>query len=398
MIRYNFFGVSSGKNPKVQLKTEQETDLDFLALLTGPVTSVAKEEIISYLKDAEGLDKPFDECAVKANVLSNRLSESVAAWVRGEQLTLSILGGWDVWVLRGRTELLRIHVGEQLNVAHNVSIKKNVVFSEDDVVLIGDKKFSSHLEESMLVKILADRGLTAQGKSDLLYNLSGVKKEEDPMMIVVLESAMLPSKGQKIELENTMQKVQEVAELKEDYSKTYRNERRNAILTFSVFVAFTALVLMLHRNNEAKWESRLEENKTLFDSLSKDVTLLSDEVEAFKKLQAKEVGSIKATGFDPYDGQHFRMYGLLRDKKRVYTRTMIAEKFNIYNPAAIEYKDAMDERWFIVPVKGVHYVKKGETAFSIGKLYYKNPKNHKLIQDFNPKINAGRYIFIPFEQ
>jgi hypothetical protein len=92
----------------------------------------------------------------------------------------------------------------------------------------------------------------------------------------------------------------------------------------------------------------------------------------------------------------YKIYGLYRDKSGKQTEKEIAKKFYIKSEKAIKIAEINGEKAFVVPVKGIHIAKSGDTAFSIAKKYYKNDKQAQLITDFNGEIQAGQTVFLPF--
>jgi ABC-type Na+ efflux pump permease subunit len=93
----------------------------------------------------------------------------------------------------------------------------------------------------------------------------------------------------------------------------------------------------------------------------------------------------------------YKIYGLYRDKTLKQTDISVAKKFNIKSEKAIKNAEINGEKAFVVPVKGVHIAKNGDTAFSIARKYYKNnEKLSKLIEEFNGEIQAGMIVFLPF--
>lgn len=92
----------------------------------------------------------------------------------------------------------------------------------------------------------------------------------------------------------------------------------------------------------------------------------------------------------------YKIYGLYRDKSGKQTEKEVAKKFYIKSEKAIKSAEINGEKAFVVPVKGIHIAKSGDTAFSIAKKYYKNDKQAQLITDFNGEIQAGQTVFLPF--
>lgn len=99
--------------------------------------------------------------------------------------------------------------------------------------------------------------------------------------------------------------------------------------------------------------------------------------------------------FDPLDRKNFRLYGLFKDENNELSAAKLAEKFNV-RADAVKSFDAEGGKWYIVPIKIAHYLRKGETAEGLARRYYKNNKKASLILDFNKRFDAETWIYIPF--
>ncbi|KXX71481.1 hypothetical protein [Flammeovirga sp. SJP92] len=176
------------------------------------------------------------------------------------------------------------------------------------------------------------------------------------------------------------------------------NQQRNTIYNFAGFVLFTLLVIFMYNKNKTNWKGELDVKQQEIAQLQKALNKANDKIHSYDNYQKLHTQSIAERNFDAFDSERYRMYALFRDVRNKFDRNQVAEKFNIYNPLAIETKVVMGENWFIVPVKGTHLVQKGETLKKIASLYYDNPKEGiQLIQQFNPQVVEGHSIFLPFE-
>ncbi|MEM1136494.1 MAG: hypothetical protein AAGI07_11705 [Bacteroidota bacterium] len=167
------------------------------------------------------------------------------------------------------------------------------------------------------------------------------------------------------------------------------------IIAFTVFVAFTAY---LYLTNQHKWQLSAEKNTVLVDSLKQLTAMYQDQLEKYKQNEALQTQTLKETRFDSFDSDNFRLYGLYRDVEKRYSIMDVSLMFNVNNANAIKSNDVLGERWFIIPMKGVHFWKEGETITDIAALYYDEKKDSTLISKFNLDGSAGRYIFIPFNK
>ncbi len=93
----------------------------------------------------------------------------------------------------------------------------------------------------------------------------------------------------------------------------------------------------------------------------------------------------------------YKIYGLYKDKSGKQKEAAIAQKFNIKSEKAIKSAEVGGEKAFVVPVRGIHIAKNGDTAFSIARKYYKNEQIASLIEEFNGEIQAGMIVFLPFD-
>ncbi|ANQ49788.1 LysM peptidoglycan-binding domain-containing protein [Flammeovirga sp. MY04] len=199
---------------------------------------------------------------------------------------------------------------------------------------------------------------------------------------------------------NREKALQEVFPFEKEADEALRNpnQKKNQIYNFVGFVLFTLLIIFMYQQNKSNWESQIQEKDDEIANIKKENTKSEKTIEAFQRYQTQHIQSIANRDFDVFDNERYRMYALFRDARKKFKREEIAEKFNIYNPLAIEAKVVMDENWFIVPVKGTHLVQKGETLKKIAQMYYDNEQEGiKLIQEFNPQVVEGHSVFLPFE-
>ncbi|MGF1534196.1 MAG: hypothetical protein ACFCUI_10870 [Bernardetiaceae bacterium] len=172
-------------------------------------------------------------------------------------------------------------------------------------------------------------------------------------------------------------------------------ERRTLITTILVFL-FSALLLLLYTDNRRSWQQTHQELRQQNDSLRLAAEAMQSQIEQAQYQDSLLRKRLYESYFDPYDAEKFRVYGLYRDPARRYDASSIAERFNIETPSAVKYSRVLEEDWYIVPVKGLHWVSAGDTPEALAKRYYFSPKDADLIRAFNPTIKPGRWIFIPF--
>ncbi len=126
------------------------------------------------------------------------------------------------------------------------------------------------------------------------------------------------------------------------------------------------------------------------DDLKTEIEFLKRELHQYKVADSVRNSAIA-------NASSYKVYGFFKNEK-YKTEKEVANKFHIKSEKAIKVAELNGEKAFVVPVKGTHIAKSGETAFAIAKKYYKNEKLSELITDFNGEIKAGMVVFIPFEK
>ncbi|MCU0391385.1 MAG: hypothetical protein MUE81_09730 [Thermoflexibacter sp.] len=168
------------------------------------------------------------------------------------------------------------------------------------------------------------------------------------------------------------------------------------ITALSVFF-LSLFIIFLFLSSKAAWMQKLKEASQGTEPLRQENITLKSKLEFYRKQDSVYAKMIAERTFDPKDIENFRMYGLFKDKGQKYTIEQVAQKFNIPNEKAIKLTEVQEDNWFIVPVKGMHFVRKAETAGSIAKKYYSDTGDSVLIKEFNPIIKMGNMIFIPYD-
>lgn len=177
-------------------------------------------------------------------------------------------------------------------------------------------------------------------------------------------------------------------------------------ITFSQTTLITALsvfflslfVIFLFLSSKSSWTQKMKETEAKVEPLQQENITLKSKLEFYRKQDSVYAQMIAARTFDPKDIENFRVYGLFKDKGQKYDLEEVAKKFNIPNAKSIKLTEVGDDNWFIIPVKGTHFVRKAESASSLAKKYYGNVNDSILIKDFNPTIKMGNMIFIPYNQ
>ncbi|MGB0522640.1 MAG: hypothetical protein ACPGJS_06755 [Flammeovirgaceae bacterium] len=177
---------------------------------------------------------------------------------------------------------------------------------------------------------------------------------------------------------------------------TLQNRFQNRLWSFIAFLLFMSFIAALYLLNRGSWKEQAASQQLLIDSLQNHTQELSHRIAYLQKAKQQEIESIRTLSFDSFDEDQYRVYGLYRDKNKKQTLETISQKFNVYNAGAIKYSDVLGERWFIVPIKGVHFMREDETLEEISMQYYGNPADSMLIVQFNPVIKPLKSLFIPF--
>ncbi len=170
----------------------------------------------------------------------------------------------------------------------------------------------------------------------------------------------------------------------------------NSTQNFIAFLIFVGIIATLFLFSKANWERKLKVSQTEVDSLLNHSKELEARIEFMQKAESKRVESVIENKFDSFDAGNYRIYGLFRDASKKMTREGLSNDFNVYNAGAIQYNEVVGERWFAIPVQGVHFMQKDETLSEIAEKYYGNVKDTAIISAFNQKIEPYRHIFIPF--
>jgi hypothetical protein len=179
------------------------------------------------------------------------------------------------------------------------------------------------------------------------------------------------------------EKTQEQAKVDAKTTKVATND--NAVLVDKA-LEDAAKEDMETTNNAESNENNQEKSELVTEN-----TKLKAELQAFKIADSLRISNFTTMA-------SYKIYGFYRDKSGKQELVAIAKKFSIKSEKAIKIAEVNGEKAYIVPVKGLHIAKNGDTAFSIARKYYKNDKLAKLIEDFNGEIQAGMTVFLPFNQ
>lgn len=180
-------------------------------------------------------------------------------------------------------------------------------------------------------------------------------------------------------------------------SKSYQNNFvRNTLITALSVFALSSFIILLYMSSKNEWREKVQLFQSQNDSLQRFQVLLQTRLLKRALEDSIKQKIVYDTYFDPRVENNFRMYGLFKDRKGAYSTQTLARRFNISNEKSIKLSEADGEKWYIIPVKGVHFVEKGENLQSITVNYYSNRADSVLIKEFNGEIKSGTFIFIPY--
>ncbi|GAA4829235.1 hypothetical protein [Algivirga pacifica] len=383
MISYDFFGIAHPSKQTLYSSKQQLQHTATFVAIDGTYTEIAKKRIAEGVMQAllDLSENTFQAACQRTGFDETMMSEGIAVAIKEDKIH---------WVCRQSCAIFLMSEGKLKYLGQspgNRLYKAQLSLKPTDKLLVLSAVALQGVSEEQIENILKDNKLSTQGKIDQLLT----SKEENKEWGVLIERELLEGG----DVPTTINTESRTPVNSKRFSLSFLD--RNAYATFLVFSLFAALMLLLFFSYETYWEQKLESKDAIRQEEQLKVEELIGQIKELQADKKQQINAIREEAFDPYDKKQYRMYGLFRDTKNQYSRTTVAELFNIYAPAAIESKVKMGERWFVVPVKGIHWVEKGDTAFSIAKLYYENPENHRLITRFNGKLKAGTFVFIPFE-
>ncbi len=177
--------------------------------------------------------------------------------------------------------------------------------------------------------------------------------------------------------------------------------QRTTIITILSVFGLTLFLIFLFLIQKAAWQQENEALNAELDSLRTSSQNLALEFE--EKVEQRRISDslmhrkVYDNYFDAYDAQNFRLYALYKDSERRYgSSSNLARAFNIENSESIKSSSVLGEMWYIVPIKGVHFVEKKQTWTSIAKKYYHNLNDSSLLKTFNKELKPNRFVIVPF--
>jgi serine/threonine protein phosphatase PrpC len=272
-----------------------------------------------------------------------------------------------------------------------------IMLGHGDIFCVCSKYIELSLSLEEISKILLKEDSANQSKAESLIFNTQEKNIEESISVIVIQHFLMEETAQKLssletetnvlekKLENDIEEVEEASE------KILRSYRQRTLLAFILFSIF---ILMLYFYKVERWDVAI--NK--MDSLEQVANQTTKKVLLWERQEKLKHENIKNHYFDSFDNDKYRVYGLLRDTEKKYKISEISTLFNIFNTNAIKVNEVMGEQWFVVPIKGVHFLQAGENATSLAKKYYTDVADSVLIKKFNPSLEPYRHVFIPFNK
>lgn len=176
---------------------------------------------------------------------------------------------------------------------------------------------------------------------------------------------------------------------------------RTTVITIVSVFGLTLFLIFLFLIQKSAWKQENDALKTELDSLrisNQNLALEFDEkIEQRRVSDSLMYRSIYDNYFDAYDAQNFRLYALYKDSERKFgSASNLASAFNIENSESIKSNSVLGQMWYIVPIKGIHFVEKKQTWTTIAKKYYHNLNDSTLLKTFNKELEPNRFIIVPF--
>ncbi len=248
-----------------------------------------------------------------------------------------------------------------------------------DELVICKKDVDNVLSKEEFYQILCEDSLPAQSKAEALFNLYNFRNKSSESPFVVIQQKVLAKKNLS------------TFNLKSTISKNSFWVKYSPLISGIAALLFCLFIAALFLKSKSEFANANS-------SLKEKIEELEAEINDYEGSKNLAIQSVSENFFDSFDSEHFRVYGLFRDPNQLYSLEDVTEMFHIYNKYAIKSSIVLGEKWFVVPVKGVHFVEKSDTPASIADLYYSSESDSTLITLFNPIIETGRFIFIPFNK
>ncbi len=170
---------------------------------------------------------------------------------------------------------------------------------------------------------------------------------------------------------------------------------RRDILTAVAVFALAVLLMLLFLSNKTNWTRQIAQAQHQADSLRENVM---EKYETLRTYDSLATRALAENQYDPRAENGYRIYGLFKDPEGYYDWETLSAKFHISNPKSIKRSEADGEKWYVIPVKGVHFVRPGQSATTLARLYYANPADSVLITDFNGPLRSYQTAFVPFDK
>lgn len=344
---------------------------------------------------------------------------------------------------------MAIKTQEFIKIATEQNVSEKIYYSDSHEVL---KLLKEELDESMEREYDSQKGIKSiiSVKEDIVSNegefeeQSDLPQDEDDVLVLTAsekEHAYVETLDEVLKLNRTInKKIDGIAKILnvnvnqytmlqakkrarpiepsgegEDVSKKFYNNnsplKRKSILAilFIIFcVVFWIISGYYHKKNLGAGNEELKLAYQRIEQLKSEASNLNTQLMTIKTREQKRIEKIKHRAFD-FDAKHLRIYGLIKSNTtsippQFLTKSQMAAMFNVKEETIrdINFKKS-NTSWFLIPIKGLHYVEEGETLLDLAQKYYIDTGNSILIRYFNDikegeSIKEGTLLCIPFEK
>lgn len=403
MNTLTFVGVLQALEAMIKYKNEDQ--LEYTKGNTNPLSVLISSENGEFLALEQEYLKLLSQQDISAKMLEKAYSMLVEKYPSSSSMPFSAIyfnennqlcsyhsGGHHLFLLRGGM-LIRLNkkdnstistfINQDLDSESTSEVLENVKLIHGDLLLLCPNRLLNYVDSYYLQKIVSSNQTLAEKKQTINDIL---QKETTESISFILKE--VKGKVEKQPLATPMNQKQ----------KIFKIIQTKDFIAFASMVGFVGLILGFHLFTFSNLTSDKEDTKAKNEILLADLDKKDDQLASIIANEKLEKDWIIQRSFDRLDTEKCRLYALFRDDEGVLKSSDVAHLFHVPT-ATIKYIPVGKEGWFIVPVKGVHFVKKGDTFKKVAKQYYADQaKAAVLLQMFNRNWQIGKYAFLPFEE